>query len=145
MSRYLGISPFDGPSDTRSRSGSQHSAGSQARSEGGRSRAGSASAAASGPKGYPKPLGFDPGREGKPMLPEEERSFQVGRRVDLPPEAFVKVSKTLYGYFLTSRFILTLYTAKQRPSIPEETRSWKCWQENWCSNQSVPSGWRSQL
>lgn len=144
MSRYLAVPSFDGPSDTRSRSGSQNSAGSHSRhpsqggashvsgshvsgshvsaSQGGGSRAGGSSrppsnvGAASGPQGYPQPLGYDPGRDEPTESPEEIHRKQVGKRVDLPPEAFVEVSCsvekcdqpfTLHADFLNSKVLDT--------------------------------------
>lgn len=38
--------------------------------------------------GYPKPLGFDPARESLPENPQAMHRNTVGKRVDLPPEAF---------------------------------------------------------
>lgn len=125
MSHYLTVPSFDGPSDTRSRSGSQHSTGSHSRhpsqgggshasashvsgshasgldasaSQVGGSRAGGSSrppsnvGAAAIPQGYPQALGYDPGRDDLPESPEEEHRKQVGKRVDLPAEAYVEVS-----------------------------------------------------
>lgn len=97
---YLAVPSFDGPSDTRSDT-SRRSGGSQSRhqsqlsgshvsasyqgSQAPGSRRPSNSGASSEPQGYPKPLGYDPGREKK---------FGEGfnKNVDLPPEAYVEVS-----------------------------------------------------
>lgn len=116
------VPSFDGPSDTRSRSGSQHSAGSHSRnpshpggshvsaSQAGRSNAGGSSrppsnaGAPANPEGYPQPLGFDPGRDEKPETPEDVHRKTVGRRVDLPPEAFIDVGFS--SFFLTFTYSL---------------------------------------
>ncbi|CAN8104783.1 unnamed protein product [Discula destructiva] len=106
MSRYLAVPSFDGPSDTRDRSsstGSRHSSGSQPRpspsSQGGgriasgSSRAPSAVDTRGPPVGYPEATGRDPGRfeSGERLLTnEEQHRLDVGKRVDLPAEAFVE-------------------------------------------------------
>lgn len=99
MSRYLVTPTFDGASDARSRNGSQHSghpsqyASSQAPTSrvGGSSHPRSNIGAAAGPVGYPTALGFDPARESPPIRPEDEYRNIVGKRVDLPAEAFAGV------------------------------------------------------
>ncbi|KUI56371.1 Protein argonaute [Cytospora mali] len=79
---YLPVPAFDGPSDTRSDT-SRRSGGSQPRSQVPGSRSPSDAGRSSGPQGYPKPLGYDPGRE---------RKFgeDFNKNVDLPPEAYVQ-------------------------------------------------------
>lgn len=153
MSRYLVVPSFDGPSDTRSRSGSHHSQGSQgaqshsrhpsqgggsqshvsgshvSASPGGGARAGGSSrppsnvGAASGPTGYPQALGYDPGRDEKPLSPEEEHRIHVGKRVDLPAEAFVDVSHMLHEN-LTRCLMLTL---SNRPVLDTPLPSGRSW------------------
>lgn len=58
---------------------------------GGSSRPPSNVGVPAGPVGYPAPLGFDPARDNPPEAPEELHRNAVGKRVDLPPEAFVEV------------------------------------------------------
>lgn len=127
MSRYLAVPSFDGPSDTRSRDGSQRSTGSHSRniSQGGPSQGGGTHASASqyggsraggsscppsnvgagtGPVGYPTALGYDPARmrDDFEPTPEELHRKEVGKRVDLPPEAYVEVcSNCTITIFLT--------------------------------------------
>lgn len=48
------------------------------------------------PRGYPKPLGFDPGREGR----EPKFGSDFNKNIDLPPEAYVKASFTLQNRLL---------------------------------------------
>lgn len=121
MSRYLVVPSFDGPSDTRSRDGSQRSAGSHSRhlSQGGPSHGGPSQArgshvpashhggsraggssrppsnvgTGSGPVGYPAALGYDPARLGQDSeeTPETMHRKNIGKRVDLPAEAYVQV------------------------------------------------------
>lgn len=106
MSRYLDVPSFDGPSDTRSRDGSHyggshsrhHSQGGPSQQAGG-SRAGGSSrppsnvGAGSGPVGYPAALGYDPARLGHDSeeTPEIMHRKTVGKRVDLPAEAYLEV------------------------------------------------------
>lgn len=106
MSHYLDVPSFDGPSDTRSRDGSQyggshsrhHSQGGPSQQAGG-SRAGGSSRPPSnvgtgaGPVGYPAALGYDPARLGpnSDESPEIMHRRAVGKRVDLPAEAYVEV------------------------------------------------------
>lgn len=106
MSRHLAVPSFDGPSDVRSRDGSQHSAAdshSRHPSQGGVSHVSgsqsghgssgppSMAGAPSGPQGYPQPLGYDPARDDLPASPEEMHRLQVGKRVDLPADAYIQV------------------------------------------------------
>jgi hypothetical protein len=75
------------------RSGSQ-----QGRSQAGGSRAGSSRGGPSPPHsqgsqdkgstGYPTPLGYDPGRD-----PASSAKEGMNRNIDLPPEAYAKVTK----------------------------------------------------
>ncbi|ROW02467.1 hypothetical protein VMCG_06148 [Cytospora schulzeri] len=100
---YLSVPSFDGPSDTRSNT-SHRSGGSQSRhhsqpsgshvsashvsashhgSQAPGSRPPSNAGGASGPQGYPEPLGYDPGREKK-------FGEDFNKNIDLPPEAYVQ-------------------------------------------------------
>lgn len=90
---------LDGPSDTRSQrtspggrsqpGGSQYG-GARASPQTGspaRSRSGSTTQQPKAPSGFPAPLGYDPGRDPTKVAKED-----INRRIDLPPEAYSKVS-----------------------------------------------------
>lgn len=88
----MGAPTFDGTSDAPSRGGSQAPSARVS----GSNRTPSIAGAASGPAGYPAPLGFDPAREKRPQAPEEAHRTTVSKRVDLPPDAFVEVCAARY-------------------------------------------------
>lgn len=90
MSRYLAVPQFDGPSDTRERSGSQSSQGHRSQGSQSRSAAPSSHAPSQGtasrppsnagssrgpPVGYPAATGRDPGRDEPVLSPEEEHRY----------------------------------------------------------------------
>lgn len=95
MSHYMTAPSFDGPSDTRSQPGGFSASGSN--------RSPSNVGTASGPVGYPAPLGFDPARMEPVLSPEENHRIQVSKRVDLPAEAYMQVSSTVpFPFYYTT-------------------------------------------
>lgn len=86
--------------------------------------------AAAGPQGYPQALGYDPGRDDLPESPEEEHRKQVGKRVDLPAEAYTAVSSPrLYPVRIMMMYtnILTKISARSRTSFCEASRTRQVW------------------
>ena len=88
-SKSLAVPNFDGTSDTRSQGRSQPSGGGSrpgsntGGSQPGRSRSGSAGQKTSA---FPPGLGFDP------ALDDPSKSMNFNKNLDLPPEAYAKVS-----------------------------------------------------
>lgn len=163
MSRYLDVPAFDGPSDTRSRDGSQYSGGSHSRhlsqggssrgggshlpaSQQGASRAGGSSrpssnvGAGSGPLGYPSPLGYDPARMRDEFeeSPEEMHRKSVGKRVDLPAEAYVGVCSSSAITILFHTVMLTPSSARIFTPLRSAAWSWKGRQTGQHPPQPVP-------
>lgn len=89
------------------------------------------------PRGYPEPLGFDPGRDREPKTYAEEVR-DVNRNIDLPPEAYVKVNNTLHNT-LWLHCSLILSSGQAPDPFCQAPRSGHLGKEDSGQHQPVPS------